>query len=256
MCQCDCVSAFQSLHFNKMIIIIIIILTSLKTIPRMAHILLYLRGDGDTSVGDLSHLSSVFSVYDVAAAWKCFTFPQPALRVVPHVVRIYFGMWINPTALTGYFVCHISSVNTLHTEILTRSFNMRSDHFLFPLELTVVFHLFSPHPLNLFWSISCLLHTSVPSLTLPFTFTPLFLITPLSFCSLIAVMYRLPGFFSSSSPNRIVQQGLCRSLWGEWQCRGPAVPQVENPHWKLDVKVSLLAMRLSQRKPLFVQSML
>lgn len=110
---------------------------------------------------------------------------------------------------------------------------------------------FSPHPLNLFWSISCLLHTSVPSLTLPFTFTPL------SFCSLIAVMYRLPGFFSSSSsPNRIVQQGLCRSLWGEWQCRGPAVPQVENPHWKLDVKVSLLAMRLSQRKPLFVQSML
>lgn len=122
---------------------------------------------------------------------------------------------------------------------------------------SVVFHLFSPHPLNLFWSISCLLHTSVPSLTLPFTFTPLFLITPLSFCSLIAVMYRLPGFFSSSSsPNRIVQQGLCRSLWGEWQCRGPAVPQVENPHWKLDVKVSLLAMRLSQRKPLFVQSML
>lgn len=116
---------------------------------------------------------------------------------------------------------------------------------------------FSPHPLNLFWSISCLLHTSVPSLTLPFTFTPLFLITPLSFCSLIAVMYRLPGLFSSSSsPNRIVQQGLCRSLWGEWQCRGPAVPQVENPHWKLDVKVSLLAMRLSQRKPLFVQSML
>lgn len=136
-------------------------------------------------------------------------------------------------------------------------FNMRNDHFLFPLELTVVFHLFSPHPLNLFWSISCLLHTSVPSLTLPFTFTPLFLITPLSFCSLIAVMYRLPGLFSSSSsPNRIVQQGLCRSLWGEWQCRGPAVPQVENPHWKLDVKVSLLAMRLSQRKPLFVQSML
>lgn len=100
------------LHFNKMIIIIIIILTSLKTIPRMAHILLYLRGDGD-----LSHLSSVFSVYDVAAAWKCFTFPQPALRVVLHVVRIYFGMWINPTALTGYFVCHISSVNTLHTKI-------------------------------------------------------------------------------------------------------------------------------------------
>lgn len=81
--------------------------------------------------------------------------------------------------------------------------------------------------------------------------------SPLSFCSLIAVMYRLPGLFSTSlSPNRIVQQGLCRSLWGERQCRGPAVPQVENPHWKLDVKVSLLAMRLSQRKPLFVQSML
>lgn len=184
-------SAFRSLHFNKIIIIIIIIiLTSLKTIPRMAHILLYIPSANmkevwpnplqQASTGWWRPVTFVISIYCLWRSCCLEMFHIPTATDSPSCYSYILWNVDQSDSVDGLFrLSHFQCEHTSHRNPDEKLQHEKWSLFV-PSRTHCDFPSFSPHPLNLFWSVSCLLHTSVPSLTLPSTFTPLFLITPLS----------------------------------------------------------------------------